>query len=337
MKAFDHAHARTLLREFKKRRILVIGDAMLDEFVWGRVSRISPEAPVPVLEVTRESVHLGGAGNVASNIRALGGQATLVSVIGRDIAGARLADELAQADIQSLLIEAQDGRPTTIKTRLIAHHQQLVRADRERSDDLPSETAHALRAALDSVISDCDAIVVSDYQKGLITPRLMKHVVRLARRHDLDVLVDPKVRHFASYRGVTVITPNQLETEQAAQMRIRNDADLERAGAKILKQLRCQALLVTRGEHGMSLFRAGRQTFHIPTFAREVFDVTGAGDTVIATLTLALSAGARIEDAAVLANAAAGVVVGKVGTATASQDEVLAHLAALRHARSSIG
>jgi D-beta-D-heptose 7-phosphate kinase/D-beta-D-heptose 1-phosphate adenosyltransferase len=324
MKALAPRRARALLTAMRGREVMVLGDVMLDEFIWGKVARISPEAPVPVVEVTHESLHVGGAGNVARNVSALGGRPLLVGIVGRDAAAARVRSELDSCGVRHALVEADDTRPTTIKTRIIAHQQQIVRADRESADDISRGLERELVAHVRHGLERSAALVVSDYQKGVITSRVMREVLPLARRRRVPLFVDPKVRHFALYRGVTVITPNQLEAEQASGVRIRSTADLLAAGTRILKMLRCQAVLVTRGEHGMSLFQRGRRPAHVPTFAREVFDVTGAGDTVIATLALALSSGARIEEAAVLANCAASVVVGKVGTATASPAEVLA-------------
>jgi rfaE bifunctional protein kinase chain/domain len=324
MSRLSATRARALLRGMQGRRALVIGDVMLDEFIWGKVGRISPEAPVPVVEVTGESFHVGGAGNVARNVRSLGGEVVLVGIVGRDRAAERLLQELEACGVAPALTVAEDGRPTTVKTRIIAHHQQLVRADREHSDDIPPALEAQLVAAVREALPRCQVLVVSDYQKGVITPRVMKETLALARRQKVPVLVDPKVRHFALYRGVALVTPNQLEAEQASGVRIRTPEDLQAAGERILKRLRCDAALITRGEAGMSLFVPDCKPTHVPTAAREVFDVTGAGDTVIATLALARAAGAALEEAARLANFAAGVVVGKVGTATASPDEVLA-------------
>ncbi len=315
---------RALLAAMRDRPVLVLGDVMLDEFIWGKVARISPEAPVPVVEVARESQHVGGAGNVARNVRALGGRPLLVGVVGRDAAAERIRGDLDASGVRHALIAADDGRPTTVKTRIIAHQQQIVRADRERADEISPELEQVLVSRVRDGLGQCGALILSDYQKGVITRRAMRALVALARRRRVPILVDPKVRHFALYRGVSVITPNQLEAEQATGVRIRSQADLLAAGERILKTLRCQAVLVTRGEQGMSLFRPAHRPLHVPTFAREVFDVTGAGDTVIATLALALTSGARMDEAAVLANSAAGVVVGKIGTATASPEELLA-------------
>jgi D-beta-D-heptose 7-phosphate kinase/D-beta-D-heptose 1-phosphate adenosyltransferase len=322
------ARARSLLKKMRGRRVVVLGDVMLDEFLWGSVVRISPEAPVPVVEVTRQSYHLGGAGNVAANVCALGGTAVLAGIVGADPAAERVRESLGEAGVQAALVASDSGRPTTTKTRIVAHHQQVVRADRERSDDITAALEDALVGRLRGALPSCGALVVSDYHKGVVTPRLMKAVVSLARRRGIPVLVDPKVRHFPLYRGVALVTPNQLETEQATGIRIRTEDDLLAAGARILRKLRCGAALVTRGEQGMSLFEEGRRPVHIPTSAREIFDVTGAGDTVIATVALGLCGGARLHEAAMLANYAAGVVVGKLGTATATADEVMAAVAA---------
>jgi rfaE bifunctional protein kinase chain/domain len=320
--------ARKLLAAMRGRRVLVLGDVMLDEFVWGRVVRISPEAPVPVVEVERQSVHLGGAGNVAAGVRALGGEAVLVGVVGSDGPAEVLRQALASAGVGCELAVADTGRPTTVKTRILAHNQQVVRYDREQADDIPPELEDRVTDRVRELLPGVGALLLSDYQKGVITPRVTKTVLAAARRHGVPVLVDPKVRHFPLYKRVTVVTPNQLEAEQATGIRIRTEADLHRAGARILRLLGCEAALVTRGEHGMSLFRRDHEPEHIPTAAQEVFDVTGAGDTVIATLSLAVCSGASLVDACRLANHAAGVVVGRVGTATASPDDVIDAVAA---------
>ena len=323
MPSLTVARSRSLLRAMRGCRVLVLGDVMLDEFLWGRVARISPEAPVPVVEIQRESFHVGGAGNVARNVRSLEGAATLVGVVGRDAAASRLRTELRASGVEDALVEAS-GRPTTVKTRIVAHHQQVCRADRERSDDLAKPLEDAVIARIGGALRNAGALVVSDYQKGVVTKRVMQAAVELARKRRVPVLVDPKVRHFALYRGATIVTPNQLEAEQASGVRIRDEDDVRAAGARLLRALRCRAVLITRGEQGMSLFEAGRRPVHIPAAAREVFDVTGAGDTVIATLSLALCAGASLAQAAALANDAASVVVAKLGTATASPAELMA-------------
>lgn len=308
------------------RRILVLGDVMLDEFIWGRVARISPEAPVPIVEVTGQSFHLGGAGNVAANVRSLGGEAALAAVVGADEAGRRITEALAETGIASCLERAGAGRPTTVKTRVVAHNQQVVRTDREDASDVSRETEAAIVETLRRELPTCEALVISDYQKGTVTASLLRKALLLARRRGVPVFVDPKPRHFLLYRGVALVTPNQVEAELATGLSLGDDDALVRAGRRILSQLRCRAALVTRGEHGMSLFERGRHPVHVPASAREVFDVTGAGDSVIATMALAVVAGATLPEAAVLANCAAGVVVGKVGTAQATPAEVLAAL-----------
>lgn len=323
MKALTVERARDLVRAMRGVRVLVVGDVMLDEFVWGTVSRVSPEAPVPVVKVTAQSFHVGGAGNVARNIRSLGGRALLAGIVGRDAAAERIEEDLAAAGVKASLTR-DPVRPTTLKTRIIAHHQQIVRADRERADPLSGKLEAQVVRRLESASASCDAVVVSDYQKGVVTPRLMRAVESLARRRGIPVLVDPKVAHLGLYRRVSVITPNQLEAEQATGRPIRTASDLASAGRALLSRLACRAILLTRGEHGMSLFERGQRPFHVPTAAREVFDVTGAGDTVIAGLALALCAGATMAEAAVLANHAAGVAVGKLGTAVVEPDELVA-------------
>ena len=327
MKTLTRARAGRLLAAMAARRVLVVGDVMLDEFLWGRVARISPEAPVPVVEITAQTFHLGGAANVARNVRSLGGQASVAGVVGGDDAGRRLREALVRGDVEDALATA-DGRPTTHKTRIIAHHQQVVRADREETGEIEAALEDALGEALRRSARGAGAIILSDYQKGVVTRRVMTKVLAAARREGVPLLVDTKVRHFALYRGASVVTPNQMEAEQATGVRIRDTASLHEAGRKILKTLRCQAVLITRGEHGMALFAREKKPVEIATAARQVFDVTGAGDTVIATLALALAAGAALPEAAMLANYAAGVVVGKIGTATVSPEEVLAAIPA---------
>jgi len=303
--------------------VLVLGDVMLDEFVWGRVSRISPEAPVPVVQVTGRSDHIGGAGNVAANVCSLGGACVLAAVVGRDAAGERVRASADATGIESRLVDGGAGRRTTVKTRIVAHGQQVVRADQEDTADVAPGVETALVETVRREIGRVAALVVSDYQKGVVSSGLLRRVLPLARRHRVPVLVDPKLRHFRLYRGASVLTPNQLETEQATGLRLTGPAELATAGRRILARLGCRAVLVTRGEHGMTLFERGRPPLHVEAAAREVYDVTGAGDSVIATLALALAAGARLAEAAVLANAAAGVVVGKLGTAQATPAEVL--------------
>ena len=315
--------AAELLRRFPGTKILVIGDLILDEFIWGTVDRISPEAPVPVVWMERESAMPGGAANVASNVRALGGQVRLAGVIGPDARGERLRRELENRGISSEEILVDSSRPTTTKTRVIAHRQQVVRIDRDKTHGIRGPLLKRLIAAAQAAIPQVDGVIIEDYGKGLISPALLKPIVGLAKRHGKVITVDPKEEHFAYYRGVTALTPNKKEAALAAKMPITNEKSLLFAGRKIFKTLKPEVLLITRGEEGMSLFfRQGNGPVRIPTVAREVFDVSGAGDTVIAAFTLAKAAGASFLEAAVLANAAAGVVVGKVGVAACSPEEL---------------
>jgi len=311
-----------ILRRFGRRRIAVWGDLMLDEFLRGRVSRISPEAPVPIVEVTEHTFHLGGAGNVAANISSLGGTAFAFGVVGKDEAGQRLRREFRKVQIDCRGVLTDPGRPTTLKMRVIAEHQQVVRADRERKDAVHAGTQARLLRLWERGGDRYDAIVVSDYEKWLITRELLKSLISHALHKKIPLCLDPKISHAPFYRGATLITPNHHEAERLSGMTIDNDRAAERAGKRLLRLFEAQGLLITRGEHGMTLCEASGRVTHIAARAREVFDVTGAGDTVISTLALALAAGASMVEAAFLANAAAGIVVGKLGTATVSLEEL---------------
>jgi len=311
------------IERFSSARVLVVGDIVLDHYIWGKVSRISPEAPVPVVNVTKENLLLGGATNVVQNIHALGGAVSVCGVIGQDEAGRQVLQLLRAQNIPSGGLVIDEGRPTTIKTRIIAHNQQVVRFDRETKDRIGKDAHRRIFDSVKQRIDEgLDAIVLSDYCKGVVTGDLVRDIVRLARRHGIIVSVDPKVSHFGMYRGVTILTPNALEASIGSKIDIEDEATLLRAGALLLKRLKCAAVLITRGEQGMSLFEQGRKVTHIPTVAREVYDVTGAGDTVIGTLTLAMAAGASMADAARISNFAAGIVVGIVGTATVKPEEL---------------
>jgi len=314
---------------FLSTRTLVVGDVMLDHYIWGNVSRISPEAPVPVVNVTKESVLLGAATNVVNNVHTLGGKVSVCGVIGHDDAGRQLVHMLRAQGITTDGLIVEDGRPTTIKTRVIAHSQQVVRFDRETKVGIDRDTHRRIfEYVRQQADSGLDAIVLSDYSKGVVTKELVRDIVKLARKRGIIVSVDPKVNHFGIYSGVTILTPNTKEASIGSKIEIEDEKSLIKAGALLLKRLKCDAVLVTRGEHGMSLFERGGRVTHIPTVAQEVFDVTGAGDTVISTLTLAMAAGAGMVDAARLSNYAAGIVVGVVGTATVKPDELKQKIAA---------
>ncbi len=321
----DTGRLRGLIRSFKRARVVVVGDIIVDHYIWGQVQRISPEAPVPVVEVREESWRLGGAANVANNIRRLGGAVELVGLAGRDGDGDRLAAELAGSGVGFGGLVRLPGRQTTVKTRIIAHGQQVVRVDREQKSHPTPKAVAAFKDFLEKSLSPRTIVVVSDYGKGMIGQTLLDFLREKSQRTRFKVLVDPKQRNFHFYRGFTMVTPNLHEAEMAANMDITDDESLKRAGRKLLEILESKALLVTRGEHGMSLFSDGRVE-NIETTAREVYDVTGAGDTVLAVLALALSVGASYLEAAMLANLAAGVVVGEVGTSTVRKEELLAAL-----------
>jgi rfaE bifunctional protein kinase chain/domain len=308
---------------FSTARVLVVGDIVLDHYIWGKVSRISPEAPVPVVNVTQESLLLGGATNVVNNIHALGGDVSVCGVIGRDDAGKQLLKLLHSQGIRTEGLIIDLARPTTIKTRVIAHSQQVVRFDRESKERIERDFHRRIFDYVGKQLSEgLDAIVVSDYCKGVVTSGLVRDIVRLAKKHSVIVAVDPKISHFAMYRGVTILTPNVMEASIGSKIEIDNERALQKAGDLLLKRLKCDAVLITRGEKGMTLFEHTGRVTHIPTVAREVYDVTGAGDTVISTLTLAMASGASMVDAARISNYAAGIVVGVVGTAVVSPDEL---------------
>src|SRR5262245_3934446 len=313
-----------VLAGFSGKHILIVGDVMLDEFIWGKVARISPEAPVPVVEVVQETYRLGGSANVAANVRELDGVPIPIGVIGQDSASERFEQLLRESRIETHGLLRTD-RPTTLKTRVIAHNQQIVRTDRECRKALSAKLNSDLAQLFLEYLSRAAAVIVSDYDKGVVNRELLSAILPKARSAGVPVYLDPKVHHADYYRPITLITPNQREAELLTGTVIDGAASLADAGRKLLQRFECEYALITRGEQGMSLFSAaGRvKARHLPTFAREVFDVTGAGDTVIATLALAQAAGASMEESAILANHAAGIVVGKVGTATVSRAELL--------------
>ncbi|MFA5073008.1 MAG: D-glycero-beta-D-manno-heptose-7-phosphate kinase [Nitrospirota bacterium] len=308
---------------FPDTKTLVIGDIVLDHYIWGNVSRISPEAPVPVVNVTQENLLLGGAANVVHNIHALGGSVHICGVIGHDQAGEQLTHLLRSEEIETNGLIVEHDRPTTIKTRIIAHNQQVVRFDRETKNKIQRETHQRIfDYARQQAHEGLDAIVLSDYCKGVVTKDLIRDIVALAKKNNIIVSVDPKINHFEIYSGVTILTPNVHEASLGSRLEISDESTLREAGTLLLKRLKCKSVLITRGEQGMSLFEQGGRITHIPTVAQEVFDVTGAGDTVISALTLAMAAGATTVDAAIISNYAAGIVVGIIGTATVKPHEL---------------
>ena len=314
-----------IVQQFSDQPVLVVGDLMLDRFVWGRVERISPEAPVPVVEVVKESVHLGGAANVAYNLSVLKARPLLVGVVGSDEAGDRLVEELHRQEISSEGIVRDDTRATTIKTRIIAHNQQVCRTDREDKAPLSQGAVGQIRGAYQTFLEEAKGVIISDYAKGALSAALVVDLIQEAREAKKFVAVDPKAGDFSVYCGASIVTPNKKEAARASGVEIVDELSFIQAGEKLLEVTASDYLLITRGEEGMTLFE-GKEPSHIPTVAQEVFDVSGAGDTVIASLTLAVAADASIGEAAILANHAAGVAVGKLGTAAATGEEILSSL-----------
>lgn len=324
-----------LIGRFSEVKILVIGDVIVDQFVWGSVSRISPEAPVPVVNVSKEELLLGGSANVLRNLVSLGAKGGLCGIIGRDAMGEQLIDLMNNLPASTNgLVQGQ--RPTTLKTRVVAQGQQVVRFDREKIGEPSRDSLNALIKYLEEHLGDFDGVIVSDYSKGVVNEELMAKlrqllpVVRKETSRALPLIVDPKPANLHRFTGATVITPNHHEAVLMSGVAITGEQELFAAARHIQEEIGCEAVLITRGEAGMALL-AGDELVTIPTTAKEVYDVTGAGDTVAATLALGLAAGAPIRDAAMLANFAAGIVVGKVGTAAVTATELLAFLK--RHGR----
>jgi len=322
---------RNCLGSLAKCRILVIGDVMLDHFIWGHVRRISPEAPVPIVEVTREEFYPGGAANVARNISPFSPHTHLMGRVGKDSAADRLRDLLIADKVDPAPLLVHDTLPTISKARVSARQQQIVRVDREKLLPLTADELAEIEKRLRALAPDLDAIILEDYGKGFMTTELMKLVSKIATEHNLIVTVDPSPRNPLPWSGVTLVKPNRLEAFAAAGLEDHllpgppaQNTELLEVGRVLLEKWAVNSVLVTLGEHGMMLFERGQSPHHIHTRAREVYDVSGAGDTAIALLTLALAAGFKLQDAAEIANHASGIVVGKLGTATLTPDELLA-------------
>jgi rfaE bifunctional protein kinase chain/domain len=310
-----------IIKDFKDKRVLVIGDIMLDKYIWGHVIRISPEAPVPVVEVKKETSCFGGAGNASHNLETLGAFPLLVGIVGDDSEGEWIKKNVPD----SRGIFTDNKRPTTVKTRIIAHHQQVVRVDKEKASPISAQIEEKI---FDFISAEkYDGILISDYNKGLLSKSLMEKVLPFAKKKKMPVFVDPKVKHFHLFSPVTLVTPNHFEAEKIVHQECHTDAQVEKACQKILSRISARYVILKRGEQGMTVFEKGKKAIHIPTIAKEVFDVTGAGDTVNASAALALLSGASILEAAVLANAAAGIVVGKIGTAAVTPEELIASFA----------
>ena len=323
-KILSRKRAFEIIDRFSRAKVLVVGDLMIDHFIWGKVSRISPEAPVPVVEVDADHLLLGGSANVLNNIYAMGGKVFVSGVIGADEMGKKLVSEFRkrQIDTQGIIVEAD--RPTTLKTRVVAHSQQVVRFDRESRRAVSGDSIERMINYIGSLQDELGAIVISDYSKGVITKSLLDGIRELVRNRKIIVCADPKKSDFSLYEGCDIITPNHHEAGRAVGIDRVNRENLIEVGTALLSRYRYQALLITRGEEGMTLFEKNNRVSHtlFPTEAREVFDVTGAGDTVIGVFALCMASGATFKEAAFLANHAAGIVVGKVGTSTVSQAEL---------------
>jgi len=329
MQKIDYNYDRSLLKEnidrFPRARVIVIGDIIMDEYIWGDVSRISPEAPVPVVEVEHETKTLGGASNVIYNMATLGARPVLCGVIGDDRTGRQILNKVDQMGLKTDGMVVEPGHPTSIKTRIVAHNQQVVRFDRESKKNIGPESIEKILDFIGKNLDTIDAIVISDYGKGVISAPLMKglrDLVRQASEGSIIIAVDPKTGNFEYYHEVDVITPNHHEAGSYCGFEIYDDDTLTQAGRKMLDELKCRSVLITQGKDGVTLFENGGEITHIPTVAKKVFDVTGAGDTVIGTFSLGLASGLDLKSAAVLSNFAAGIVVGEVGTSTVSAAEL---------------
>jgi len=313
---------KRLVKKIKNKNIAVIGDIIVDHYIWGDVERISPEAPVPVVFVKKEEYKPGGASNTCNNIISLSGKTTLFGTIGNDEIGKRAILKFKNINIDTSSIIIDSSRPTTLKTRIIARKQQVVRVDKEKTEKLKKEISDKILNNLEEKINEFDGIIISDYGKGVVNRYLLSKLIPFVVKKKKIITVDPKTEHFFYYKNVTSLTPNHFEASSAIHLRCETDKEVETAGKKIMKKLNSTSLLITRGEKGMTLFTRDK-IYHIPTVAKEVFDVTGAGDTVIATLTMALSSGIDFLNSSKIANVAAGIVIGKIGAATTTIQEIL--------------
>jgi rfaE bifunctional protein kinase chain/domain len=327
LSGFEIQRLKTLFENFNGKRIVVLGDLMLDKYIWGSVSRISPEAPVPVLEIESESARLGGAANVANNIRSLGAEPILFGIVGDDESGERVTHLLDDMSLTKEGIVKVADRPTTVKTRVIAHSQHVVRLDHEVRKEIDETVRLHIMQALVSMKGEVDAIILEDYNKGMLTKELLSEVIAFARKNDKVVSVDPKQNNFFEYKHVTVFKPNRKEAENALRLPISSDAEALIASKELLRMLDCENILLTRGEKGMTLFAGDESYAHFPTKARKVADVSGAGDTVISTFTVALVAGANVTEAAAIANHAGGIVCGEVGIAPVEKEKLFTEVA----------
>lgn len=317
------AQLQKISAKFKGKKVLVVGDLILDHYIFGEAERISPEAPVPVVWANNESFVGGGAVNVALNLIDLGAQVSLCGVVGNDYFGQVLISLVKEKKIDTRFIAKDSSRPTTLKSRVVAVHQQVVRIDWESQEFLPLTINKRVLELIKKNIHRFDGVIIEDYGKGVINPALVEQLVRLCKKHNKIITVDPKEEHFDYYENVTAMTPNLKEAQIAGQMNVRTKEQINLLGEIIMNRFKLKGLLITMGKDGMKLFLDDGKSFHIPTYALEVYDVTGAGDTVIAVFTLALLSGASYLEASVLANFAAGIVVGKLGAATTNKNEIV--------------
>ena len=313
---------RKYIDKFPETNILVIGDIIMDEYIWGDVSRISPEAPVPVVAVKKETKMLGGAANVINNIYSLGGRSILCGVIGEDQTGVEITEKLKSLGQTTAGIILEKDRRTSIKTRVVAHHQQVVRYDRENKKGISPVSIKKLLAFIKEMMGSIDAVIVADYGKGVISGEMMKGLRKLLEDSGIILSVDPKTENFEYYKSIDLITPNHHEAGAFCRIEIEDEETLVQTGRQIIETLDCRSVLITQGKDGMTLFEKGGEISHIPTVARQVYDVTGAGDTVISALCMGLASGMDLKSAAVIANFAAGIVVGEVGTSTVSSEDL---------------
>ncbi len=317
MNEISRTRANKILTKFKTLKVLILGDVMLDKYLWGQVDRISPEAPVPVVDVKKDTSCLGGAGNVCHNLESLDASPVLIGVVGEDAAGEWIKNNIPDRSG----IFTVKNRPTAIKTRVIAHQQQVVRVDQESTCPLPHKTRENIFSFIQQ--EKFDGLIISDYKKGIISQSLMKKTLPYLDKNNIPVFADPKVKNISLLSPVTMLTPNHFEAARITHKPCISDSDVEEVGKKLFSRVSTKYLIIKRGQQGMTYFEKDEPPIHIPTIAKEVYDVTGAGDTVIATAGLALLAGASIKEAAILANTAASIVVGKIGTATLSREELL--------------
>lgn len=336
MVIFEENRLKEIMEAGKQRQVLVIGDLMVDRYLWGNVTRLSPEAPVPIINIEDEEVRFGGAANVANNLIGLGATPILVGVVGQDRWGDMFKELLEKKRLNPLGVITDTSRPTTVKTRIIGNNQHIARVDREKIQPIADTVRDRILQFVESVIQEVDGIILQDYNKGVLIPSLIHRISQLAQRHHKIITVDPKFDNFLEFRNITLFKPNRKETEEALAMRLTDESEIRKAGQKLLQTLNSQAVLITLGEKGMALFEQGQEGNFMGTRAREVADVSGAGDTVIATVTFALTGGASMREAVTLANFAAGVVCEEVGVVAIEREKLTRSILSNQHLFSAL-